>query len=161
TRGTATGPRRRLPLRRGTTRLLPPRRGTTSLLPPRHGTTRLLPPRRGTTHLPRRGTGRRARRTHPRGTLSASRRPPRGARPARGGGGAEGGGAPPPAAERFEPYVPPPRTPADHNGSNGHHPPEPAPSADLPIPSGQELDPLSDGPIDSSAEVGTPLADAS
>jgi hypothetical protein len=59
----------------------------------------------------------------------------------------------------METYEPPARTPADGNGSNGHHPPAPA-HQDFRVAGGQEPDPLSDGPIDSS-DIGTPLADES
>jgi type VII secretion-associated serine protease mycosin len=57
----------------------------------------------------------------------------------------------------LEPYEPPARTPTDGNGSNGHHPPA---HQDFRVAGGQEPDPLSDGPIDSS-DIGTPLADES
>ena len=59
----------------------------------------------------------------------------------------------------LEPYEPPTRTPADGNGTNGHHPPAPA-HQDFRVAGGQEPDPLTDGPIDSS-DIGTPLADES
>jgi type VII secretion-associated serine protease mycosin len=57
----------------------------------------------------------------------------------------------------LEPYEPPARTHTDGNGSNGHHPPA---HQDFRVAGGQEPDPLSDGPIDSS-DIGTPLADES
>ena len=65
---------------------------------------------------------------------------------------------PEPAPQSFEPFEPPPRTPADGNGTNGHHRSEPR---DFRVAGGQEPDPLTDGPIDSSSDMGTPLADES
>jgi serine protease len=62
--------------------------------------------------------------------------------------------------EPLEPYEPPAWTHTDGNGggngSTGHFPPA---TQDFRVAGG--LDPLSDGPIDSSADVGTPLADQS
>jgi serine protease len=57
----------------------------------------------------------------------------------------------------LDPYEPSARTHADGNGSNGYHPPA---REDFRVAGGQEPDPLSDGPIDSS-DIGTPLADES
>jgi serine protease len=65
--------------------------------------------------------------------------------------------ADPPAPQSYEPFEPPPRTPADGNGSNGHH----SVPRDFRVAGGQEPDPLTDGPIDSSSDMGTPLADES
>ncbi|MCW2943982.1 MAG: peptidase and in kexin sedolisin [Actinoallomurus sp.] len=62
--------------------------------------------------------------------------------------------------EPLEPYQPPASAHTDGNGggngSTGHLPPA---TQDFRVAGG--LDPLSDGPIDSSADVGTPLADLS
>jgi hypothetical protein len=65
---------------------------------------------------------------------------------------------PAPAPQSYEPFEPPPRTPSDGNGSNGHHLSAPR---DFRVAGGQEPDPLSDAPIDSSSDMGTPLADES
>jgi type VII secretion-associated serine protease mycosin len=73
---------------------------------------------------------------------------------------------PPPPRESYEPeepfssldpYEPPARGHSEGNGSNGHHAPA---QQDFRVAGGQEPDPLSDGPIDSS-DIGTPLADES
>jgi type VII secretion-associated serine protease mycosin len=56
-----------------------------------------------------------------------------------------------------QPYEPPPVTSANDNGSNGHRPLSP----DFRVGDGPEPDPLTDAPIDSSTDVGTPLADES
>jgi hypothetical protein len=63
-----------------------------------------------------------------------------------------------PAPPSYEPYEPPPPAHADGNGSNGHHLSTPR---DFRVAGGQEPDPLTDDAIDSSADVGTPLADES
>jgi type VII secretion-associated serine protease mycosin len=65
---------------------------------------------------------------------------------------------PPPAPGSLRPYEPAPPDPARTNGSNGHHPPA---AKDVPVAGVPEPDPLSDAPIDSSSDVGTPLADES
>jgi type VII secretion-associated serine protease mycosin len=56
----------------------------------------------------------------------------------------------------FEPYEPPARTHADGNGSNGHRPHV---NHDFRVAGGS--DPLNDATVDSSSDVGTPLADES
>jgi len=63
-----------------------------------------------------------------------------------------------PAPPSYAPYAPPPPAHADGNGSNGHHLSTPR---DFRVAGGQEPDPLTDDAIDSSADVGTPLADES
>ena len=60
----------------------------------------------------------------------------------------------PPSPAPFEPFQPPPRDPAETNGSGAHQ--------DFRVAGGAEPDPLTDdAPIDSSSDIGTPLADES
>jgi type VII secretion-associated serine protease mycosin len=60
----------------------------------------------------------------------------------------------PPSPAPFEPFHPPPRDPAETNGSGAHQ--------DFRVAGGAEPDPLTDdAPIDSSSDIGTPLADES
>jgi type VII secretion-associated serine protease mycosin len=60
--------------------------------------------------------------------------------------------------ESLEPYDPPARTHPDGNGSNGYRPPA---SRDFRVAGGREPDPLTDDQVDSSTDMGTPLADES
>jgi type VII secretion-associated serine protease mycosin len=60
--------------------------------------------------------------------------------------------------ESYESYDPAPRTQTNGNGSNGRRPPAPR---DFRVAGGHEPDPLTDDQIDSSTDVGTPLADES
>ncbi|MDN3359981.1 S8 family serine peptidase [Actinomadura sp. DC4] len=67
---------------------------------------------------------------------------------------------PEPPEPSYEPYEPPPRGPEEGNGSNGRH--RASPPRDFRVAGGQEPDPLTDdAPIDSSSDMGTPLADES
>lgn len=69
---------------------------------------------------------------------------------------------PPESYDALGPYEPPKSTQPNGNGSNGHHPlDQPSASRDFRVADGAEPDPLTDGMVDSSADVGTPLADQS